>query len=1666
MSGDSLFNKKLNTVGEGIFNKVYSMADKRQEYPLDYNQTDYYNHREKNNNKEDYIRIGDCELTIPPEYIQVETTGQMEQQPILRQKTSMKEKRSKKIDEIKIQFPLSGVEQINGYKVKAPGGNKYYMDGLRSLVAQFSKAPFLPVVNYLLNIQHGVYNVALGQLTVTSLDEYADSFYVVLKLYKMNITPYTNLPNMSLDSMFNWELFRWYYQRSLFKSDDNSRYFKPMDFDLQSIFNIGLLKQEYLSKLDETIDYEDIVKEENYSSIVNNNEQSFVVENMTCSFQNILTKHEISGQSDPTYQFMGTTNMALVFKISTKDTRVVASFKEIMNRTSETLLEKNNIEGLGFARIQNELIRMMGVEFLILSKVTVETQKGFPGLYNIQVHAYDFGENQKHREAITGFKPFNNNRDGTDDDLYSQDRKGMINKITQDNYVEKKIESMEMYPDLDLPTFQQVDQQIANINSFRNTNGFEPMNIEKYPKEKTDGKFVDPDFYLFYPKMSNETKGNKDHENISTKKFDIDVDKLGDPVEIKTPIFDTNEYGYATISEDMSGNINTMFCGMKEEKRGRLVNAFPSYLFLILDQANHWLDGQKLWTNYYTNQSLMSIDITHERTQPVGTAYLRISNIYKSLEDEADFSKLKKNPQEDNYFYKEFGWHVNLKVNEEVIYNKNILKKRFKLNSGAKIHVRLGYGSNGANYPINFNGYITSIQHDEAINIVAQSDARELVTQPFSGDEKTTNSLFKLGNEPSNIIKNLLQNRQTFIAHIFPFWSEGSKYGIESFGMINKHEYLSHIFNNNKEYYNKLFENEIKAGGLKDAYDLSDEKVRQMIIDKSPDLFDGYNYTEEKLTSSAQEIEKNKMNMNAVNNLSLASLGASKEWNATYGMSIDETKIYFEKQGEYTKQKYVNSYDLTKNIYASRPDKAIPYPSIDLETFANFDNEGNIKIYLDNMTTWDILKNLEYVRPSFIATPMYHQFESRLFYGKKHWLARYAYKAKEGEIVDMAKSFQQFYYVNDKNNIINNTIKTNSKNLVTSAITKWHHTDNGEEKGDIIHADATIHFNKQKTNIFESDITGDLFGPDKLYNGLGWGIHERNANLFSVSQLKESFNRMYDGELVIRGIGGIKPHDLIYIDDDFKRMYGNIEARRVTHSFEPKMGFITTIKPDLIASSSDGLDDTLHISRYLNNIGRFIKLSFTLREFLRSNIVKTTSALYLGKFHLGTGKVKAINVLKNAALRRTKELYKKINEIDNLGDFFRATQKYFSKMTLFKNIGEQGMKNGIKTGLSNIKDTVTLANERKKALSLANNVIEFRDELMKLKGVDTLPSYYMEMDLLDDITPEMLKLIDNIDDVDEIGQGTIILSKLIVQFKKGGITTKSMKQAFNILKNGMKFTPAIVYWVVLDIIMDLTINAVIDWFDHRHSIVIDPLIKDGEPFVVGVDGAQKLIPGYKFSSDTNGFISDDGLSTSPNQQYVEEYGAKTVANMNQHKTTSEGAARNFSNTGRPGEIDLNSVTSTKNGARIARSGFIWPLDYIKQDFNIAVTSKFGWRVINGKDDEHKGIDLDGKKDAVDGGYNIVAAESGVVTSSLHGEGYGNYISIKHGNNFKTLYAHLKERFVDENEEVKKGQVIGIMGETGRSFGVHLHFEIRINNNKKDPLKYLPKDLLFGYKLFK
>lgn len=135
-------------------------------------------------------------------------------------------------------------------------------------------------------------------------------------------------------------------------------------------------------------------------------------------------------------------------------------------------------------------------------------------------------------------------------------------------------------------------------------------------------------------------------------------------------------------------------------------------------------------------------------------------------------------------------------------------------------------------------------------------------------------------------------------------------------------------------------------------------------------------------------------------------------------------------------------------------------------------------------------------------------------------------------------------------------------------------------------------------------------------------------------------------------------------------------------------------------------------------------------------------------------------------------------------------------------------------------------------------------------------------------------------------------------------------------------------------------------------------------------------------------------------------------------------------------------------AALERAFFLRILFRFPLTRNHRISSGYGKRPdpFTGHQDFHNGIDIGAPT-----GTDVLAARDGTVTSVGYSPVYGNYIFLSHAGGYETLYGHLSKTGVKTGDPVRTGMIIGLVGNTGRSTGPHLHFEIRKKGDTKDPL---------------
>lgn len=509
--------------------------------------------------------------------------------------------------------------------------------------------------------------------------------------------------------------------------------------------------------------------------------------------------------------------------------------------------------------------------------------------------------------------------------------------------------------------------------------------------------------------------------------------------------------------------------------RGRLCRAFPTYVFSIIDSNGEWLDGRKLWSNYYFYRSVLDIKVFQESEQPIHTAQITVSNTFDRLGKAPTLSKelYNKTKIENDLDYGDFarGWYKltgsligTPKLTSNMVELKNQIWDTIDVREGCRIHIRMGYGSNPSRLTTTFNGVIAEVEeYGDQLRFTAQSDGAELLSQVMSTSDTEKNGIFKFQCEASNIIASIMTERiNKFTNSMYKGWGEPSKYGIESFGLpIGK---------------------------------------------------------------------------------------------------IGITPTFAQDQ-----------LDITKNIYLGRYK---PYLFTEHLSVFGKDGENNFQFRLGGKYAWDVFQQCAQILPEFVCQPVYHQFESRIFYGLPFFPVRYRYdignSLKLETWTESCKTFAQLHMVTSSQDIILNKMKASKRNFSPNAIGLYTSGSGGKtKKTPVLYSDRTMDWSKQSTKVYDTTIVQNLLGLDDAYEFLGIRPGRTQATNVCKSNLIEQWKQTYKGEVVIIGDSTIKPLDYIYIEDTTKNIQGLSTVRSVIHSISGDAGFTTSYVPGLIAIDAD-----------------------------------------------------------------------------------------------------------------------------------------------------------------------------------------------------------------------------------------------------------------------------------------------------------------------------------------------------------------------------------------------------------------------------------------------------------------------------------------------------------------
>lgn len=670
------------------------------------------------------------------------------------------------------------------------------------------------------------------------------------------------------------------------------------------------------------------------------------------------------------------------------------------------------------------------------------------------------------------------------------------------------------------------------------------------------------------------------NEDVTYEAVTIDTDVFAEPVLVRTDAIVYDDSWKIWVGADHKENakkhlnhsrriFGSSFVDEAQYScRGRLVRAFPAYLFCLLDDQSQWYDGRKLWTNYYVTKSVVDIAVHETNDMPTATATITVSNLYRNLSRTQGGLSSYYSVKNDLAWYQTWWYNLTGQVidlgspnlTDKMIQLRQVIYNQAKLREGARVHLRMGYGSDPLSLAPMINGTVSDVTVGDQITMVVTSDGVELTQHITSANEKDTNKgwfgLFGFGEEqePSNIIAHIMCKRQNWFNYIVGGWFEGSKYSIEHFGLYFNQSIMQYLGN----FISRPLDN------ITDTFENTSDAVEDLTgSDLAGDIVGG-----------------------------LAALVTSP-FSILSGLASNITSTVADIWNEYQEQ-----YDLLKNIY-----KADYGREHYIYTNIIFDGEKNVVFNQYNMTPWDVFQICTQSCPEYIVKPSYHQFDSRLYFGLPFWMEKYRYNYLNGKVYEECKSASQMHLVDSLTTIIDNQVRVT--NRYSSTNVKVMYTRGSDPTStQTIHSDDTIDYSKQKTTIIDSSVTQDALGPDALYEFLGYDVGEQSARRIGISNLLYGWQQQYQGQIICLGIPGVKAHDYFMLYDTYVNMYGLAIVREVVHSFGINTGFTTSITPGMIGFSTDGQSGMVEVCKnYLNLLNHFSSFLYTRHE-MKNNYEK------------------------------------------------------------------------------------------------------------------------------------------------------------------------------------------------------------------------------------------------------------------------------------------------------------------------------------------------------------------------------------------------------------------------------------------------------------------------------
>ena len=917
-----------------------------------------------------------------------------------------------------------------------------------------------------------------------------------------------------------------------------------------------------------------------------------IVTNVAVSCQNVLSRLPVQSLERPAYQFLGSQDAYAQVTLEVLDNDTMSSIVSLFEHAQHLARKYRTRFASSFLRVENEVLNLMGMSYVLIDSMSCTPVPNFPGRYVVELNLIDFDLLQAQREQSkviinTDSGPqlksmFEVNFDTPGEPLSLKSGEeiavywGRVNKV---------LKQINVYPDLDLPTYDEVNSFLASIGrgALPNPNG----NV-----------YVDPDFY--FTEGVGEGTFADNLRDVLNDPPSVNLYAAGDEgIESETvnpgqyPSWYNDEIQQGTTISASAQNWSTGFVKAKGAEaqwrneysdelkyncNGRMLRAFPViYAFLVDEGAR--IRWHKLWDNLYGLEAITSVEIVRSRKIAADTAVINISNIYRGFTD----MPRTESPTEDSWF-KQTIWPS---FTEDMKEAHNKISAPLGLFPGARLHIRMGYGNNLSDLPIVFNGTVTEVDVQDVVTLVAQSDAIELTNLLNFKDGKVAGFL-STGAEPKNLLEKLMMwGDNSAFKRLFRqakdfIW--GTKNPIVHFGSTD----VRFVFSGSGEIGQNIYPG--NGTGFKEG---------QSVYQKERTLY---------CSECARYVV-------ATDNLAQTPQGVSPAYVCPNGHTIqhdlydhggDEPNIEISLYGK-------TVWDIAQILASAVPN------------------------YIASVQPFDFRSTLFYGKPWWDIVYGYEVYEEKV---------PGAIEVKGGYwLQPKTKPFMQFHTYNSYGNIIDNRIKASSDGLFTNVIVQMTADQILGKRGTTIapvtvFADKDIDAHIQRTTMIDSHIYSKAPIPfDPLFIRVIEKIEGKIStenHLWSIgaSAVRDYLKDMYRGELIVFGDPTVKPYDSMYLCDVYNEMFGTCFVDQVIHTFSAETGFVTTITPDAAVMVQD--HEAMNLLVWLGGVGATTSAVWAAKGIAVAAIAKTsaiagTAGAFLAKVGAAVSSTKLAAALAGAA---------------------------------------------------------------------------------------------------------------------------------------------------------------------------------------------------------------------------------------------------------------------------------------------------------------------------------------------------------------------------------------------------------------------------------------------------